>query len=444
MGKHINELRRKASDKALASRAKSLVKKWRTLLTASGGTPTPTPGSTPATPKISNNNSQKLTNGHVKTNAASLQQQLASLPNSRVPSPANSRLTSPAASNHSTTVITPTTTTSKSVPNSSLPSSASSSPSLSRPTTPNNGLLHHHQQHHANHNSRPVSPAVPKTNAANKRLRKDDGAISSPEDQQQPPRKKVKPEVDSPPRVLNGAVIKSEPRDTPTSATAASKRTTRKQKQDQEREHLLEQKLLSARRSNKVRTTEELVKELAQRSTAVNNTPAASSGSTAATAVTDLNESKSELMTRFLESQAENGLSPPLSGAPSPEAVLPSTSNGCGSEAGGRETVEDVLAKLPPIDVAAVLAEMNSEIEAAEPADDGEEVEGLIPVPKTDPQPMSDEVKAAMVQELHTGKHESVNGNFAHDGVFREWHEVVSKESLSGDLLYILPYSIID
>merc|ERR1712013_469415 len=32
LGKHINELRRKAEDKALASRAKNLIKKWKSLL----------------------------------------------------------------------------------------------------------------------------------------------------------------------------------------------------------------------------------------------------------------------------------------------------------------------------------------------------------------------------------------------------------------------------
>ncbi len=36
LGKHVNELRRKASDKLLASRAKSLVKKWRQLLMPGG------------------------------------------------------------------------------------------------------------------------------------------------------------------------------------------------------------------------------------------------------------------------------------------------------------------------------------------------------------------------------------------------------------------------
>ena len=99
-----------------------------------------------------------------------------------------------------------------------------------------------------------------------------------------------------------------------------------------------------------------------------------------------------------------------------------------------QESVEDILAQLPPIDSASILAEMNSEI--IEETEDG-----LIPVKHEE---LSTSVKAAMVEELHSGQHESVNGNFNHDGTFKEWHEVVTKETLHGDLLYILPYSVID
>merc|ERR1711978_31465 len=84
---------------------------------------------------------------------------------------------------------------------------------------------------------------------------------------------------------------------------------------------------------------------------------------------------------------------------------------------------------------------------------DQEEIEGLIPPVKKTRQrinssshskkeQLSDGVKAAMVDELHAGQHESVNGNFDHDGAFKEWHEVVTKETVNGDLLYILPYSV--
>ena len=148
LGKHINELRRKASDKGLASRAKSLVKKWRELLIAdNSGTTTPIssgPQVKDQAKTVAAGAVQKLTNGHYSTSQPS------------------SRLTSPAVSSSSR--LSPGL---RPPPSSSMPSSASSSPGLSRPTTPN------HEK------SRPVSP-VSKTNVANKRLRKEDEIIEEP------------------------------------------------------------------------------------------------------------------------------------------------------------------------------------------------------------------------------------------------------------------------
>merc|ERR1719219_3329082 len=140
-------------------------------------------------------------------------------------------------------------------------------------------------------------------------------------------------------------------------------------------------------------------------------------------------------MNRFFESQQNSSsvLSPPLSEPSSPKNTTNTDDNA--AIANTIDTVEDVLAQLPPIDVASVLAEINSEILETE------DVEGLIPVKKEE---LSEGVKAAMVEELHSGEHESVNGNFNHDGAFKEWHQVVAKETLNGDLLYILPYSVID
>jgi len=199
---------------------------------------------------------------------------------------------------------------------------------------------------------------------------------------------------------------------------------------------LLEQKLLTARRqASKVRTTQELVQELALRS----STPTTSIKSNAASTQSNsiANETKTELMNRFFDSQSNghNVLSPPLSdGPPSPSLSGQQAGQNGQPEHSNQESVEDILAQLPPIDTASILAEMNSEI--IEETD-----EGLIPAKKEE---LSTEVKAAMVNELHSGQHESVNGNFNHDGSFKEWHEVVTKETLHGDLLYILPYSVID
>lgn len=239
----------------------------------------------------------------------------------------------------------------------------------------------------------------------------------------------------------------------------------------------MEEKINSAKRqASKVRTTQELVQELALRS----NTPTTNAATAAATTLRSstnnahsnaiLSETKTELMNRFFESQTTNGhsvLSPPLSseGAPSPEAdnqimvnASEDHSNAAAHPGFQRESVEDVLAQLPPIDKVAILAEINAEMqeesEAAAAAndqeedddDDDEDIEGLIPIKKPDKpaDPLSEIDQAVVVQELHSGQHEGVNGNFTHDGAFKEWHEVVSKPTIHGDLLYILPYSVID
>ena len=168
-------------------------------------------------------------------------------------------------------------------------------------TTPNHH--HNHQNHHSNHNSRPVSPAVPKTNAANKRLRKEMLETDGPDEDSivnvtdlstntsSPAAKKAKTSSKkptlSPPinNLINGSsssVIKSNNK--PNCDTASNGHTTqipvleddkaservrgmsniedqttpkkalqtpkvsRKKAMEQEREHLLEQKVLSARR----------------------------------------------------------------------------------------------------------------------------------------------------------------------------------------------------
>ena len=111
LGKHINELRRKASDRHLANRAKSLVKKWRQLLVVS------------ASPAISAGS----TENHVLNGNG----------NGQTPSKPSSRLTSPM----SETPIKCNVGLSPGLRHgglSSLPSSASTSPGLtvSRPNTP--------------------------------------------------------------------------------------------------------------------------------------------------------------------------------------------------------------------------------------------------------------------------------------------------------------------
>ena len=97
------------------------------------------------------------------------------------------------------------------------------------------------------------------------------------------------------------------------------------------------------------------------------------------------------------------------------------------------QSIEDVLAQLPPIDPAAVLAEWEAKME------DEEEIEGLIPVfkPKL-------EITEQVIQDLNEGQLEYIGGVRNHMGEFREWHEMASKETLNGEILHVLPYSLID
>ena len=191
-------------------------------------------------------------------------------------------------------------------------------------------------------------------------------------------------------------------------------------------------------RVRRVRTTQELVQELAIKRSASPGLPTSNRSSFTAEEDVVQEETREELMTRFFDSQdgpsseSKEVVSPPTSlGVPSPPSE---------SSASKKESVEDVLARLPPIDVEAVLGQMAREQEDEEEEDDGLEMEGLIPVKKPDPVVITDD----MISKLNDEQAESFNGNFDHDGNFKEWHEVVSKSSVGGDLIHILPYSVID
>ena len=99
-----------------------------------------------------------------------------------------------------------------------------------------------------------------------------------------------------------------------------------------------------------------------------------------------------------------------------------------------QESVEDILAQLPPIDAAAILAEVETEAAEEEP-----EVEGLIPAFRPEV-----EVTEERIDGLNNGHLEHIGGIRDHSGEFREWHEMVALESKDGELLHILPYSVID
>jgi hypothetical protein len=193
--------------------------------------------------------------------------------------------------------------------------------------------------------------------------------------------------------------------------------------------------MLQAHRAGKVRTTQELVNNLGIESRASLSPPVSN--------VTDLvpNENKSELMDRFFSSQkvSMGESSEPPSRPSTADEVSSSDLTSAGpsrAQSPGRpgDSVDDILALLPPIDAAAVLAEL----QVAE-AEEEPEVEGLLPVFK----PLQ-EVTNQLIDELNNGQLEHIGGITDHSGVFKEWHEMTALESKDGELLHILPYSVID
>ena len=490
MGKHINELRRKATDKYLASRAKNLVKRWRKLLV------------NPDVPVVVANNHSSSANNSIHRSPP-----LAS--STVIPSGATSNTVNKSSSQAKSTPASAATTAPSSAVSSprfnssikapvvnnnhpkSLPSSTSSSPGLSRPVTPS-------QQTSlaSSNNSRPVSPynessSVSRTLASNKRLRKaeDEGDV------EEPPSKKPMTNgyghadsnsdflldgdtrdsfLSTASNTCDSVISKvpnnldrnppptSKPPPTPTPARRSTRSQSRKSVVPPKPD-VLEQQMLSVRKvAGKVRTTQEIVQELALRSHSPGliTRNANGGGGDVDSGVNEdglaASETKIELMNRFFDSQTNydtsNGTSPPLSALPSPTSMrsesmpvspeeVDVTANGDQEMSEERpETVEEIMAKLPVINASEVLAEMNAEMVDDDDEEELEEVAGLIPA-----KPANEiEVTPELVDGLHDRPMANFNGNFDHKGDFKEWHEVLTKETLGGELLYVLPYSVIE
>lgn len=220
-----------------------------------------------------------------------------------------------------------------------------------------------------------------------------------------------------------------------------------------EKSNILNKQISMAKRSGKVKTTQELIQNLGIESCHSSSSPPAAPHS-----VNNLvpDENKEELMYRFFRSQGPENPSqavdneeedeiqvvsrpgtavgdPPSStshSAVSSRVVTPAPPPVAKQTA---ETIDDVLALLEPIDPAAVKAEWEEKML------EEEDIEGLIPVYKP-----RLEITEEVIQDLNDGQLEHIGGVRDHTGEFKEWHEMVSKETTDGNLLHILPYSVID
>jgi len=488
LGKHINELRRKASDKQLANRAKCLVKKWRSLLTATmpekDSGPPPGGGNTGVaggnTIKANNNNNSSLaTNGNTATRLANpyvanvsprLQGAVRNsvspamrVPGSQVqsprplppsvsggkgprppPSPSLQQKANLGSGSRTSPVVISSTSTSPSY-SVSRPSSPALQPSQ---RTPSPEIVAISQRQHTTGHKR---------GRQGHHLEQEVEIVDLEEEEEQrvkatSHRAHKRPKLE----LTNGDSRQSESsQDTNASSKKVNsisdnhslnrpKKSVKRPSTKSDASNILNRQMLMAHKAGKVRTTQELVQNLGIESRAASVSPN--------NHVTDLvpNENKAELMNRFFSSQREPTLVETASAdqtsgdeGSSSEAATPSA--GPASRVatpavppeGGKDrgdSIDDILAKLPPIDPAAVLAEWEAENE-----DEEEETEGLIPVFKP-----KQEITPRLIEDLSEGQLEHIGGIRDHQGEFKEWHELVSLKSKDGELLHILPYSVID
>jgi len=98
------------------------------------------------------------------------------------------------------------------------------------------------------------------------------------------------------------------------------------------------------------------------------------------------------------------------------------------------QSVQDIMSQLPPIDSEKILADLEENMAEEEP-----EMDGLIPAfkPRT-------EVTSDLVENLNNGQLDHIGGIRDYQGDFKEWHQMASLPSKDGELLHILPYSLID
>jgi len=187
---------------------------------------------------------------------------------------------------------------------------------------------------------------------------------------------------------------------------------------------LLKEKFASIARVSKVKTTQELLEDLARRSgsptiaTRTETQPIPAAGSPNVRAWQD--EAKEELMAKFLQSQT---VAPSLKPNHRPAAVRTKID----------DTVADILAKLPPLDpsLAAEVAQWTEQT-AEDQVDSAES-----PVRRP---PVTDED----VDRLHTTPLDNISGYRDFQQEFHEWHETLSVSTYNGDLLHLLPYVVIE
>ncbi|XP_076180297.1 mediator complex subunit 26 [Ptiloglossa arizonensis] len=488
LGKHINELRRKTSNDALAKRAKDLVRRWRDMvLPTAHSTPQPTPADT-APPALNGAKPHSPALRCFKPQSPALRGLKPQSPLLRDTTAL--RVLSPALSVHSDHSHSPNASSNK------QSITVTSNHKTSSDVT---SMLGSSSQNH-------TTEAVPRTHSSNKRLRKDDfndqhncqhhDSDLITESELFVKKQRLNGEnisgnlnlqVPSPTfkeRISDHFVESSTDPDDSGPKKRGRKKGSKSMKKQPILEDRVKEKLASISRNPKLKTTQELLADLRARGTNSSiNSSALPSQNVESPSVDDILRSSNEQVSKFLRCTQNNLSHRNTVSETLPESRLKPTENCHDTPSKCQElgvvykeksvtnyqknqlqvsqdlTVEEILAKLPPLDPSSI--------------DWGEsETESTEDQSNTEYPPR--QITTEDIERLHTQCVEGLNGNFQPklssltlnekseekggmsemngvinvysqpDEEFREWHQMLSRPSYSGQILHILPYVIID
>ncbi|XP_046635044.1 mediator of RNA polymerase II transcription subunit 26-like isoform X2 [Daphnia pulicaria] len=203
---------------------------------------------------------------------------------------------------------------------------------------------------------------------------------------------------------------------------------------------VLREKFASIARVSKVKTTQELLEDLARRSGSPNlivkpeiHSVHQQQHQQQPLTVPPSNEArqwpdaKQEILDKFLRSHStdrrSDGITTTSTVVSKPKTTATPAIN---------DPVAEIYARLPPLDPAIVASIWKEEVKP-----ETEELETDSSVPE---RPVTDED----VDLLHNGSVDDVNGSRDINGEFHQWHETVTVASYHGDPLHLLPYVVIE
>jgi len=203
---------------------------------------------------------------------------------------------------------------------------------------------------------------------------------------------------------------------------------------------VLKEKFASIARVSKVKTTQELLEDIARRSGSPTILPVQPVARSAVTvelptnAVTNAaikterhwpTDAKHELMAKFFQSHSS---ATAAAAAASGERNI---NNHSTNKLTVNDPVSEILARLPPLDPSVALQWQQQQTEEVVQDDTPSEI----------PRPPA---KEEDVDRLHRDHVDNVNGSRDWRNEFHEWHETLSVSSYQQDLLHLLPYVVID